>query len=169
MKMIKELKIADYVTLMNLLSGIISVYFAFQKELLLASAFMILGVFFDKIDGFIARKLNQESDIGAELDSLSDLVTFGIAPAALISNLFNNNWVSLISLLLPICGSLRLARYNITRKQTQEHFTGVPITTNGVVFPFLFIIKANMILSIFVIVLMCILMISTIKMKKVFK
>lgn len=166
--MIKELKTADYVTLLNLVCGVISIYFAFNNNLFLASIFILLGAFFDFLDGKIARLLKQESELGAQLDSFGDIVTFGIAPAALITNLYNTNWITILTLLIPICGALRLARFNITRKTTPGYFIGVPITVNGVLFPILFFLKLEYIIVVPFIIIMSYLMVSTIKVKKVF-
>lgn len=166
--MIKELKIADYVTLLNLVCGSVSIYLAFKGFIYYAAVFIIIGAIFDKLDGIVARKLNQVSDLGAELDSFSDIVTFGLAPAALISNFYNIEWLTYIVILLPICGALRLARFNINRKLSPNYFIGVPITVNGVIFPLLIVLKTNYIIISLLVVIMAFLMISNIKIRKVF-
>lgn len=167
--MIKQLKIADYVTMMNLVSGLASIYFAFNNQLLYAAIAIVAGVVFDKLDGIVARAMKQSSDLGIQLDSFSDLVTFGVAPAALAINTFPNNlWFSIIAMILPICGMLRLARFNITTKTDPKHFIGVPITINGIIFPVLFFLGTNMIITSTAIIVMSYLMVSSIKIKKVF-
>lgn len=165
--MIKQLKIADYVTLLNLVSGLVAIYFAFNNQLLFSAVSIIIGAVFDKLDGMIARMLKEESDLGAELDSFSDIITFGVAPAALIINTHNILWLSILTIILPICGALRLSRFNITRKSTQGYFIGVPITVNGIIFPILYLLKVNYIISTIAIIAMSVLMVSTIKVKKV--
>ena len=166
--MIRQLKTADYITLLNLVSGLFAIYFAFNNQLALSALSIILGAVFDKIDGIAARVLKQDSDLGAELDSFADIITFGVAPAALLINNYNILWFSILSMILPICGALRLSRFNITRKATTGYFIGVPITVNGLIFPILYFLKVNYIISAFALVLMAILMISAIKVKKVF-
>lgn len=166
--MIKELKLADYVTLLNLICGSISIYLSFKGFIVYAAMFIILGAIFDKLDGVVARKMKQVSDLGAELDSFSDIVTFGLAPAALILNFYNISWLSMLVILLPICGALRLARFNINRKQTPNYFIGVPITVNGMIFPLLIVLKINYIIISILVVVMAFLMVSNIKIKKVF-
>ena len=166
--MIKQLKVADYVTLLNLVSGLFAIYFAFNNMLLLSALSILIGAVFDKLDGIVARLLKQESDLGAELDSFADIITFGVAPAALVLNNYNILWLSIISIILPICGAMRLARFNITRKSTPGYFIGVPITLNGIIFPILYLLNVNYIVSALAVITMAVLMISTLKVKKVF-
>ena len=73
-------------TSFNLLLGWTSVYFAFQGNINVAIISILLASFFDYLDGFAARKLNAQSELGAQLDSFADLITFGIAPAIIIYN-----------------------------------------------------------------------------------
>ena len=72
----KIMTLPDYVTCLNLLSGLFSIYLAIHGEYNIAAFLLLTGVFFDSIDGYLARALKKESKFGAELDSLSDLVTF---------------------------------------------------------------------------------------------
>lgn len=166
--MIKDLKIADYVTLLNLVCGSIAIYLSFYEYLMYAAGFIILGAVFDKLDGVIARRLKQESELGADLDSFSDIVTFGLAPTFLMTNLYPSNYIILgISLLLPLFGAMRLARFNVNRTKTKGYFEGVPITTNGIIFPIIYLINPNYIITCLIIILTAFLMISKIKIKKV--
>ena len=165
--MIKALRIADYITLLNLLSGLLSIYFAFNNEFIIAAILILLGSLFDKLDGIFARVLKQESALGMQLDSLADLVTFGVAPSALITALFGAIWLSALSLLLPLAGALRLARFNITKKIFPKHFVGLPITMNGIIFPVLLFFKADEHVFGAVILVVSCLMISGIKIRKV--
>lgn len=91
---------------------------------------IMIGATADFFDGLCARMLNAHSRIGAELDSLSDLVTFGVAPAMITFNLLRADSVSLplalIVLLLPLCGAIRLARFNVCDAQDSD-FRGLPI------------------------------------------
>ena len=88
----------------------------------------------DFLDGLVARLLHAVSGIGAELDSLADLVSFGLAPALVLYNMMQGqgtgHW-ALLALLLPVFGALRLARFNVDTNQMTT-FTGVPIPANAI-------------------------------------
>ncbi len=89
---------------------------------------------FDFFDGFAARVLHAYSPLGKELDSLADLVSFGVAPGLLMFNLTNflgaPCWLSYLSLIIPVCGALRLAKFNIDERQATS-FIGLPIPSNA--------------------------------------
>ena len=99
-------------------------------------AFILIGLaaVADFCDGLVARMLHAVSDIGAELDSLADLVSFGIAPAMVLYNMMlehgEGHW-SLVAMLLPVFGAIRLARYNSDPTQGTV-FTGLPIPANAI-------------------------------------
>ncbi len=95
--------------------------------------FVALAAVFDFCDGFSARLLKAYSPIGKELDSLSDLVSFGMAPGMMMLNLMSEPgqlWC-LSALVIPLCGALRLARFNVDTNQTTT-FTGMPIPANAI-------------------------------------
>ena len=133
-----EIKIAkstvpNAFTLANLSCGIISLLMSFEGKYILAGSFILLACLADRYDGRVARFLKASSDLGKELDSLADLVSFGVAPSVLAFNLYNFFTMGLLGyvlvLLLPICGAYRLARYNVTEFDGQ--FFGIPITFAG--------------------------------------
>ena len=99
-------------------------------------AFILIGLaaVADFCDGLVARMLHAVSDIGAELDSLADLVSFGIAPAMVLYNMMlehgEGHW-TLLAMLLPVFGAIRLARYNTDPTQGTV-FTGLPIPANAI-------------------------------------
>jgi CDP-diacylglycerol--serine O-phosphatidyltransferase len=132
----------------NMVCGIIGVYFALNNRIEMAVWLMFFSAFFDFLDGFVARILKVTSDIGKQLDSLSDLISFGLLPGALVfitmMNLISvssNNgqlqiieWVYLlIPLLIPVLSAYRLARFNIDPRQTNE-FIGLPTPANALFF-----------------------------------
>jgi CDP-diacylglycerol---serine O-phosphatidyltransferase len=120
-------------TLGNLFLGIISIILAFQGRQTYAALVVIIGMLLDGLDGRVARMLNAQSDFGKELDSLSDVISFGVAPAFIMYgvNLSNLGWVGMvITALFPICGALRLARFNVMTGTT-NYFVGLPITAAG--------------------------------------
>ena len=124
--------IANTVTTLNVFCGFLSIVFAAQPNFRLASIMIIAAAVFDMLDGIVARLLGTSSRFGVELDSLSDVVSFGAAPAFLIykAYLFQfGGWGIILSSLLLIFGALRLARFNIQVEDlnTKGDFRGLPI------------------------------------------
>ena len=130
--------IPNTITLINLLSGCMAIicachpleeYYAVPAYQY-AFAFIVLASTADFLDGLSARLLGKYSPVGKQLDSLSDLVSFGVAPAILLYNMLHTAgtpyWVCLLCLCIPVCGALRLARFNIDTGQT-HFFHGLPI------------------------------------------
>ena len=170
MNIIRQLKLADFLTMANLWCGVSAVIVASKGYSFLASILILSSVFFDLLDGRIARYLNQVNMFGKELDSLSDIVSFGIGPVALFFSLSSLDALSIFgSIFFVSCAMLRLARFNIKRL---KHFEGVPITVNGILFPFLFFLKMvlpdSLALWPFIFIVMGILMVSAFKVRKVF-
>lgn len=136
--------IPNTITCLNLLSGIAACLFAFSYDTQLGAlagyqwAFVCIGcaAVFDFLDGASARLLHAYSDMGKELDSLSDLISFGMAPAMLMYNTVNyfsegfTPW-SLTAVLIVLMGALRLARFNVDTRQTTS-FIGLPIPSNAI-------------------------------------
>lgn len=145
--MLKTIKnsIPNTITCLNLLSGVMACIFAFHFRETFDSlygyqwAFICIGAaaLFDFCDGAAARLLKAYSALGKELDSLADLVSFGVAPAMLVFNtiaLANQNPFSpwaFTALLIPAMGALRLARFNIDDRQTTS-FIGLPIPAGAI-------------------------------------
>ena len=152
-----------------------------SKIFLLSGTFIFLAAIFDGFDGMVARALDATSELGAELDTLADLTTFGIAPGFLMYKMIlekyhihlneANNTIPigmLISAIFPICAAYRLARFTVAHDPSS--FTGLPSPIAGVIialFPMSF--QENKILDILTIsgfVLVALLMVSTIKYTK---
>jgi CDP-diacylglycerol--serine O-phosphatidyltransferase len=138
--------IPNAITSVNLVSGMLAIVASFHsREILLwglpgyqvAYLCIALGAVADFLDGLVARLLHSVSGIGKELDSLSDLVTFGIAPAMIVYNLLAVGHdpeypvLGLLALLLGLFGALRLARFNVDPNQATT-FTGLPIPANAI-------------------------------------
>lgn len=135
--------IPDAITLMNLLSGCVAVFMAFHINetfgCLSGASWTMIAIaaaaFFDFCDGASARMLNAYSPVGKDLDSLSDLVSFGVAPAMLMLNAMiaggSPLWAAFITLMIPACGALRLAKFNNDTTQTTV-FRGLPIPANAI-------------------------------------
>ncbi len=138
--------IPNTITLLNLLCGTIAVIFALKGCQLFAIYLILIAAFMDFLDGFSARLLKAYSNIGKELDSLADLVSFGLAPSILIYYRFssflsydinsgvNSLWIELLSftpLVITLASALRLAIFNIDTRQTKS-FIGVPTPANAI-------------------------------------
>ena len=114
---------------MNLLCGVMGVIFAFKGELSMAFYMMLAAAACDFLDGFSARLLNAYSDMGKELDSLADLISFGLLPALMFHRRMIEGGVTgfwaYIPLVICIFSALRLAKFNVDTRQT-ENFLGLP-------------------------------------------
>lgn len=131
-KRINKYIIPNIATLSSLFAGFLSIIVSGYGETKLAAYLIILGAFFDSMDGLIARSLKATSDFGREIDSLSDLITFGLAPGYLVfqSSLYKfGNFGIITAGLIPISAALRLARFNL--RPTYKFFEGLPSTSAG--------------------------------------
>ncbi|WP_345272113.1 CDP-alcohol phosphatidyltransferase family protein [Flaviramulus aquimarinus] len=144
--------IPNILTLLNLLCGSIAVVLAVNNNLITAALFVFLGIFFDFFDGFAARKLKVQSELGLQLDSLADMVTSGLVPGIVMYKLLeftidtpsvsDNSWTSntngldfnlpilpLLGLLITLASAYRLAVFNLDLDQ-QSYFKGLPTPAN---------------------------------------
>lgn len=121
--------IPNFVTCLNVASGCVAVALAFAGEFDWACLAICAAAVFDFMDGALARLLNAYSPLGKELDSLSDLVSFGVAPAAMVYILLPEP-ANYFALAIPVCGALRLANFNIDTRQSTG-FIGLPIPANA--------------------------------------
>ncbi len=131
--------IPNLITLLNLFSGTIAVIFAVEGALTMAAFFVLLGIFFDFFDGFLARKLNVASALGLQLDSLADMVTSGLVPGLIMFQLISQSltgsepYVDLLpymGLLITLGSAYRLANFNISTEQ-KNYFIGLPTPANA--------------------------------------
>ena len=161
---------ANLMTLTNLSLGGFAIMIAVRGQLNLSLLLIFLAALADRFDGLIARKLNIESELGKQLDSMSDIISFGVAPALLlyqgILNLFG--FPGLFFTVLYIgCGAFRLARFNIT--ESNGYFTGMPITAAGCLLTLSYFgipyLPPHSFL--FIIIILSILMVSSFKLKKI--
>jgi CDP-diacylglycerol--serine O-phosphatidyltransferase len=150
MSVIKQ--IPNTITLLNLLCGALAVTFAFEGHLQTGVYFVFAGLLFDFADGFVARLLKVSSPLGAELDSLADLVTFGLFPSVMVYQVLKADYCDgkctglvpsylfpYLAFVIVIFSAYRLAKFNIDTEQTYN-FKGVPTPINALVFcavPFL--------------------------------
>lgn len=147
-------QVPNLFTLLNLFFGCIAIQFILQYNpngdvnfsgiaLMLGSLFIFLASIIDFADGFVARLFKATSDMGAQLDSLADVVSFGVAPAMILFKMlevsFASNvevgssfWYQMPAFILPCAGAWRLAKFNLDKEQTY-YFKGVPIPAVGLV------------------------------------
>lgn len=167
--------IPNIFTFINLSCGIFSLLSTFEGKYVLSSIFILIAGLVDRYDGRVARFLQVSSDLGKELDSLADLVSFGVSPSVLLYILFElNNFgpYGLLGIILlitfPICGAYRLARYNTT--SFGGVFTGVPITITGCFLALIALISCYIDIHLSIIVIFMLLgaylMVSKLKLKK---
>ncbi len=142
--MIKRIiaQIPNSITCLNLLSGCLACIFAFSHDVQIGSfmgyqwVFIFIGAaaLFDFCDGASARLLHLYSLMGKELDSLADLISFGLAPALLMFNTLGSlgaGWMAYLALAIPVFGALRLAKFNVDELQATS-FRGLPIPANAI-------------------------------------
>jgi CDP-diacylglycerol--serine O-phosphatidyltransferase len=136
--------IPNFLTSINLILGCLSIFASFQPDGIIDAAYFILfATVFDFADGFAARKLDAQSAMGKELDSMADLITFGVAPGLILFRIMhpeflsfygNNLWETLLKstpALVPLFSALRLAKFNIDPRQT-DTFIGLPTPANAI-------------------------------------
>ncbi|TDI81689.1 MAG: phosphatidylserine synthase [Bacteroidetes bacterium] len=149
--MVKQ--IPNIITSLNLLCGCVAVLFAVSGDLVAAAVFVFLGIFFDFFDGFAARLLKTQSEVGLQFDSLADSITSGLAPGIVmvqllsksltgeyfaITQVFSSNGANnsiylllpLIGLLIVVASGYRLAKFNVDTRQT-DSFIGLPTPANA--------------------------------------
>lgn len=126
------------VTCLNLFSGCLGIVFAFQGNLQWAGYAIVIAAILDFFDGMLARMLKAYSAIGKELDSLADVVSFGVLPSVIIYQLFLlapqidsiSVWLNYSAFLIAIFSALRLAKFNIDERQSDQ-FIGLPTPANA--------------------------------------
>ncbi|HHW36230.1 MAG TPA: CDP-diacylglycerol--serine O-phosphatidyltransferase [Bacillales bacterium] len=122
--------IPNLFTMGNLLCGVLSITYNMSGFLEVASILIFLSAIFDLLDGRIARGLKVNSELGVQLDSLADIVSFGVAPALVFHTIaVPSILTSLAFILFPIMGALRLAKFNVN--PTIGYFQGLPIPAAG--------------------------------------
>jgi CDP-diacylglycerol---serine O-phosphatidyltransferase len=156
-------------TLGNLYCGFLSVGFAAQGQYKNAAILILIGMMLDSMDGRLARMLNAASELGKELDSLADVVTFGVAPAFLVyyTSFIDYGLIGyLVAALFPLFGAFRLARFNVkATASASKYFTGVPITAAGGIIALLTLFGdriPNIVISV-TFTALCFLMVSKVK------
>ncbi|MDG1718362.1 MAG: CDP-diacylglycerol--serine O-phosphatidyltransferase [Flavobacteriales bacterium] len=123
--------IPNLITLGNLFCGLVAIVSSLNNNLYFAGTFIFFGAILDFFDGLSARLLKVSSEIGKHLDSMADMVTFGVAPGMImfqmikLSNIDENAYIAYIGFIITIFSAIRLAKFNIDTKQTSS-FIGLP-------------------------------------------
>lgn len=128
--------IPNLLTITNLICGCIALQQVFEGNLTTAAYLIGLSALFDFMDGAAARLLKVSNALGKELDSLADLVSFGVVPGAVVFQLLESSSLgtySFIALIIPALSAYRLAKFNIDERQT-DMFIGLPVPANALVF-----------------------------------
>lgn len=133
----RKIAVPSFFTLMNLFSGFLAIISIAEGELVRGAWLIALAGLFDVFDGLMARLANATSDFGIELDSICDMVSFGVAPGFLIYNFGLSElgfFGVIISALPPLCGAVRLARFNVNARVTpaKDFFVGLPIPAQAI-------------------------------------
>lgn len=135
MAIITKSAIPNSLTLANLGCGVMSIMMLFQANYIWSVVFILLACLADRYDGVVARYLKVSSELGKELDSLADLVSFGVAPSILAFMVCGFSQWGIVGyvfvLFLPLAGAYRLARFNVT--EFDGEFFGIPITFAGLI------------------------------------
>jgi CDP-diacylglycerol--serine O-phosphatidyltransferase len=121
-------------TLLNLLSGVIGIIWVLQGDILSGAYFILISAVFDFFDGFAARILKVSSEIGKQLDSLADLVSFGVLPGFILFKMAAEQYglelLPYFTLIVPLLSAYRLAKFNLDTRQS-DRFIGLPTPANA--------------------------------------
>jgi CDP-diacylglycerol--serine O-phosphatidyltransferase len=161
-----RINLANTLTLFNGVFGFLAILASIDKAFLIAATFILCGVLCDWLDGKAARAFGEESPLGRELDSLSDLVTFGVAPAVLVAMIEPSFLAFGAGALFVLSAALRLGRFNVQGEKGV--YFGVPTTTNGILLPALIFLGAPNAWFPYYLFLFALLMNAPIRIKKVF-
>jgi len=127
--------IPNILTLGNLFCGCVGIVFVLNGFLFSGFWLMLIAAVLDFLDGFVARLLNVSGELGAQLDSLADAVTFGVLPSIIMYSLLlhqtDNIYLPFVAFLIALMSVYRLAKFNIDTEQA-EHFKGLPTPINAI-------------------------------------
>lgn len=127
-------QIPNAITLFNLLVGVIGIIRVLDGDIVSGAYFILLAAFFDFLDGLVARLLKVQSEMGKELDSLADVVSFGVLPGVILFMMAKENsssdWLPYLTLIVPMLSAFRLAKFNLDTRQS-DRFIGLPTPANA--------------------------------------
>lgn len=139
--------IPNFVTSLNVVCGFIAIMYAFQSDFMQAFYFIFLAAFFDFVDGGVARLLHVQSEVGKQMDSLCDAVSFGVAPGVVLFSMMRHTLDVSLPLdfeampitdvlllfsvvIVPVFSIIRLAKFNVDTRQS-DSFIGLPVPANA--------------------------------------
>lgn len=160
--------IPNALTALNLVLGVFAIISTFHGSFSTAALLIVAALVADGLDGRVARYFNASSEFGKELDSLCDLVSFGVAPAILAYAFVLKDYGitgALVAAAFATCGALRLARFNVNTGVVRGYFMGLPIPASGcVIATFVMLgIKSSGWLFVIMVAIFAYLMVSTIR------
>lgn len=127
-------QIPNAITLFNLLVGVIGIIRVLNGDILSGAYFILIAALFDFLDGLVARLLKVQSEMGKELDSLADVVSFGVLPGVILFMMAKANttseWLPYLTLIVPMLSAYRLAKFNLDTRQS-DRFIGLPTPANA--------------------------------------
>lgn len=141
---------ANRITLLGLIFSFASCYFAVAQDIRLAVTFLIAAGACDFLDGFFARKTNQtsiEKKFGAQLDTIIDMVSFGVAPVVIVFSIVGAPWYALcVYVFYMLCAAIRLAHFNTiaTPETPSKYFQGLPVTSIVFILPAVLLLGSNL-------------------------
>lgn len=161
---------ANLITMCNLSFGGASILATLNGAFSYSVLFIFISAFLDRYDGKVARKYNQESELGKQLDSMGDIISFGIAPALLMYEMILKDFGiigTVFTILYIACGAFRLARFNIS--EAKGYFIGLPITAAGTILTVSYFLTTviNPQFYLFLVLILSVLMVSNFSLKKV--
>jgi len=162
--MIKQLP--NLFTSLNLATGCIGVYYLFSGGAFETLYFVLVALFFDGMDGLLARLLNAKSAVGAQLDSLADMVSFGVLPGLYVLTLLKaQTSLFWIAILIVVFSAYRLAKFNIDDSQS-DSFLGLPTPANAVMLTSLFLLSLQLNVTLLVVITLvsCFLLVAPIRL-----
>lgn len=147
-------QIPNFLTTLNLLCGVFAMMAVFENRIDWTAYFICMAAFFDFLDGSMARLLNVKSEFGKQLDSLADMVSFGLVPGVILFFLLKDskpeltvyinqiNIIPYLAFLIPVFSALRLAKFNLDSRQ-QDIFIGLPTPANTLLIASFSLIHSN--------------------------
>lgn len=161
--------IPNLLTFGNLFCGFLAITYIINGDMRIAPILIFIAIMLDAVDGRVARILGVSNELGKELDSLADIVSFGVVPALLVAYTYLGDFGMtgiLLAGLFPLFGAYRLARFNITdQTESLKFFKGIPITLAGGIVTFLVLFSKSIPILLFMIIfyLLAIMMVSRVK------
>ncbi|WP_304124028.1 CDP-diacylglycerol--serine O-phosphatidyltransferase [Methanosphaera cuniculi] len=170
---LKMITIADIASIANAVCGLLAIFLILNGNNIASAQLLLLAVVFDCIDGTLARKFNTHTigAFGETIDSLADMISFGVAPAIVLYMMSNSYWIIIPSLIIVVCGLLRLTRYNTIIEYQDEPtktFLGLPIPVTSTLLAALILAGiTNIYIPIILLMIVSILMVSEVKYPKI--